>query len=893
MIYGVSFSENLVDVLAQKLVEQHKSDPMQLARTWVILPTKRACLEFKKAFILLAGQKNLLLPKLMPLYDLDLPVLDLPPEISPLEKTLLLAKLCLHKPNISNYTQAVKMAISLGELLNFSYQFDLDLAHLKEKIVSDRFAAHWEETIQFLDILYTYWPQILAEHKKIDPMARSISLIKALTKQLQEDITTPVVVAGITADFPALQELFKVLEKRNNTLILKENFIKEEGDGTPYFTDFHRPQESAAIEAFSKDSWKNEHLPANTFENVKIINASTSAEESLTIALILREALETPDQTAALVTTDRTLARQVISQMQRWGIQLDDSAGTPLNHTEVGLFFQLIADVGVDPNATHYLALLKHPLTADGLMPVQLRHKVQDTEYYLRKNNYLWDIELNTSFDKWISLFKNNTLTPFDEILRQHIEIAESLAKSADKTATERLWQSDEGKQLFSWLTSLLEQSQQIGCIEPDSYPGLLKLLMQQISVRPKYGMHPRLDILGPIESRFHHPDVCVIGGLNDGVFPPFPDVGPWLNRPMRQQLNLPQPEAKITELAMDFAHNFCASKVYLTRAMKVDGAQAVPSRFIERLKVVAKINGLSIPECQSRLAGLLDTPLSFDNPKRPAPCPPVDVRPKKLSVTQIETWRRNPYAIYAKCILGLSPLGNINKNAMFGTLIHRVIKDFLTQYPHSTDKECLLNMAKAMFEQSNLLPADLSLLNIKFSAIADFIIEQQKCDLGLVKDVQCEEKISYVWQVNGQPFELCGQADRIDLLNDNSLRVIDYKTYEPATAKEVMAGYVPQLPLEALILNKTRKNRVSTIAHWHLSGKKEASCVCPVLASVEAMNELIQRTEEGLIQMISAFQSEKTPYEVCPIPSESPRFNDYTHLARMQEWVFASGDDS
>jgi ATP-dependent helicase/nuclease subunit B len=36
---------------------------------------------------------------------------------------------------------------------------------------------------------------------------------------------------------------------------------------------------------------------------------------------------------------------------------------------------------------------------------------------------------------------------------------------------------------------------------------------------------------------------------------------------------------------------------------------------------------------------------------------PPVESRPRSLSVTEIETWLRDPYAIYAKHVLGLRPL--------------------------------------------------------------------------------------------------------------------------------------------------------------------------------------------------------------------------------------------
>ena len=785
------------------------------------------------------------------------------------------------------------MAISLTELLDTAYQFDLDLSHLETLVEIEKYASHWQETVQFLDILYTHWPRILSERGEIDPMDRTIRLIRSFTKGLQKHPDKKVVLAGFTDVFPALTELINVVSKQKDNLILKENDISLLSQHD--YTNVHHPQEKAIIEAITKDSWKATDLPKDSFKNIRFINADTTTEEALTIALILRQTLETPNKRAALVTTDRTLARQVISQMERWHIQLDDSAGTPLHHTNVGTFFSLIADLGINPSGVNYLALLKHPLSADGDLPMALRQKVQKQEKGLRQENAKWNMPLHTDFSNWISLFQNNTLVPFGQILRQHIEIAEQLAKSSDKTASERLWQNDAGTQMFQLITELLSKEDMLGSIEPKTYPEILKIFMQSISVRPKYGMHPRLDILGPIESRFSHPDVCIIGGLNEGVFPPLAETGAWLNRPMRKKLGLPAPEEKIKELAMDFAHNFCSPEVYMTRAIKIDGAQAVPSRFVERLKAVAQINGLIIPEYKASLAKLLDQPESYDSPERPAPCPPLDVRPNKLPVTQIEMWRRNPYAIYARYILKLFPLQPIEsmvQKAEFGTLIHEAIATFLKNHPKSTDRALLIKTANDIFNKSSLAEVDKTFLQMQFSAIADFLIEQQKKDIDSVKDIQPEQKITHSFDINGKAFELYGTADRIDLLSDDTLRVIDYKTYHPPKNKEVIAGFSPQLVLEALLLNETQDNPVSTLAYWYLSNKKEASETQTVVDSTKQVTELIQKAKDGLFEIVTAFRDEKTPYEVCPIPSQSPQFNDYAHLARMAEWIQAEEEE-
>ncbi len=54
-------------------------------------------------------------------------------------------------------------------------------------------------------------------------------------------------------------------------------------------------------------------------------------------------------------------------------------------------------------------------------------------------------------------------------------------------------------------------------------------------------------------------------------------------------------------------------------------------------------------------------------------------------------------------------------------------------------------------------------------------------------------------------PFTIRARADRIDTLADGRLVIIDYKTGAPPTAKQVEAGFAPQLPLEAMIAGSRR----------------------------------------------------------------------------------------
>src|SRR5207342_30958 len=101
---------------------------------------------------------------------------------------------------------------------------------------------------------------------------------------------------------------------------------------------------------------------------VRVIEAANVEDEALAIAVCLRETVDKPDKTAALVTPDRALARRVVAALERWQVEVDDSGGDALAETRAGIFARLVAEValqGLEP--APLLALLKHSLLRLGV----------------------------------------------------------------------------------------------------------------------------------------------------------------------------------------------------------------------------------------------------------------------------------------------------------------------------------------------------------------------------------------------------------------------------------------------------------------------------------------------------------------------------------------------
>ena len=106
----------------------------------------------------------------------------------------------------------------------------------------------------------------------------------------------------------------------------------------------------------------------------RCLSPADQQEEAAAIAMVLREALETPGATAALVTPDRDLAGRVATELLRYGVVADDSAGETLADTPPAVFLRLLARAVADELApVPLLALLKHPLAAAGLAPAACR----------------------------------------------------------------------------------------------------------------------------------------------------------------------------------------------------------------------------------------------------------------------------------------------------------------------------------------------------------------------------------------------------------------------------------------------------------------------------------------------------------------------------------------
>ena len=330
---------------------------------------------------------------------------------------------------------------------------------------------------------------------------------------------------------------------------------------------------------------------------------------------------------------------------------------------------------------------------------------------------------------------------------------------------------------------------------------------------------------------------------------------------------------------------------VLLTRALKADGAPTLPSRWLQRMEQLTHGLDLAralIPEQDyAAIAARMMEVTRADPVRRPAPTPPVAVRPRKLSVTEIETWLRDPYAIYAKHVLKLRPLDPLDVPIgprERGTALHKALEIFIRDVkgespPNALDQ--LIAVADDVFTQAGIPRAALALWRPRFLAAARGFIAFERERRAAIATSHLEIKGTLPIGA----FTLSGIADRIDLLTNGDAAILDYKTGAAPSKKQVENLLSPQLPLEAAILAGGGFGEIGSRATQdliYLSLSSEKSARTP--RYIEG-DYLPKRAVDALQRRIAWFAEKDTPYRSRVRPYRADIAGDYDHLARVREW--------
>jgi len=700
--------------------------------------------------------------------------------------------------------------------------------------------------------------------------------------------------------------------------------------------------------AAATDRWR-ERLADDAVEaalgDVAVIEAASADEEAVAIAVALRETLEDTHKTAALATPDRALARRVIAALERWNVAVDDSGGDALTDTPAGRFARLIAEAvfGGLPPVT-LLALLKHPLfrlgereggharavaalerailrgprprpgTA-GIADAFARFRKERPTLHRRDPRILIreaDLEEAAALLAGLAA----VLAPLEKVGAQPRRFGElATAHRAALVALVTGHAGDASALAGDDGTAVLTAFDEIAArpsgedldVAPADYPELFAASIADRVVR-RPDRHARVRIFGLLEARLQTVDRMVLGGLVEGTWPPETRTDPWLSRPMRQELGLDLPERRIGLSAHDFAQALGAREVILSRAAKVAGVPTVPSRFVQRFAAVA--GAVAWAQARARGERYLTWARGLDAPPKiiariaaPQPRPPAAARPTSITVTDVENWLRDPYTIYAKHVLRLAPLEAVDTPPGArdrGNLIHDAIGDFSKLYREHLPPEPVGELIK--FGREHFVPlADYPEAQAfwwpRFLRIARWFVGWDAERRAALAHMDPEIGGSIGIPLKAGSFRLIARADRIERRSDGCYAIVDYKTGQARTEKQVRTGLAPQLTLESAILRKggfagiPAGSSIEEILYVTLRGGEPAGEACLIEFQEGTPDSQADRALARFTMLVERFANESEPFRSLVHPMWRARYGDYDHLARVKEWRAAEDD--
>ncbi|MBC7133089.1 MAG: double-strand break repair protein AddB [Roseovarius sp.] len=956
---GVDFARALVEGLRARLAD---APPEALARVEIIVNTRRMARRLREIFDM---GPPCLLPRIGLVTDpgeiRDLA--DLPPPAPPLRRRLelvrLVSALIERAPDLAPRSAAFDLADSLAALMDEMHGEGVAPEALETLDIADQ-SGHWARIKAFLGIVRPFFDEAATAP---DPATRQRMVIERRIARWQEAPPRhPVIVAGSTGSRGATQLLMQAVARLPQGAVVLPGFDFDmpaevwEALADPLVSEDHpqfrfarfaegagiapaaiRPWTGAAPPAPARnrllslalrpapvtDQWLRDgpslaDIPA-AMAGVTLVEAEGPRQEALAIALRLRQAAE-DGQTAALITPDRTLGRQVAAALDRWRIRPDDSAGQPLHLSPPGRLLRHVAEIFANRlSAEALLTLLKHPLTHQGAERGAHHHLTARLELHLRRHGppypdaaslRAWSATRNeplaADWVRWLCTCFTGRDQPGDrplaERVTEHLLLAEHIARGCRGEGSGTLWEHEAGEEARAAMDELRAEAAHGGPIDASDYAHLFHSLLRLREVRDPLEPHPLIRIWGTLEARVQGCDLLILGGLNEGTWPAAAAPDPWLNRALRAQVGLLLPERRIGLQAHDFQQAVAAREVWLTRSLRSADAQTVVSRWLNRVQnLLGGLPGQAGPETLGAMrargdawlarAAQLEAPgEEVARAPRPAPCPPVALRPDRLSVTEIRTLIRDPYAIYARHVLGLrrlDPLMRLPDALMRGTVLHAIMERFIAETrddpPDRLNAGTLLAMTESILAETTPWAEARALWLARIARVADWFIETERDRRNIARPAAIERRGALT--LHAPPFTLTAKADRIDIDAHGRALIYDYKTGDPPSKKE-QAHFDKQLLLEAAIAERGGFDDLGPLrvlrATYIGMGARPALVDAP-LDEVTTPDIVAE-----LARLIAAYAERDQGYVARRAPRNAAARGEYDQLARFGEWDLA-----
>ena len=949
-----------------------REGPFWLSDVTIFVPTRRARLKLAEAFAQQRGGA-VLLPDIRTLgseageEEPFLPPFDAPstrPVASALERRLALSQLVRAFAESSgsfasppNAAEVFWLADSLGTLID-----DISIEGIHpttfRELVPAELAENWQQILKFLDIVLAAWPALLEERGKVDAAAaRNERLLRQASAAQRLHGDRPVIAAGSTGSIPATAALLKAITALERGVVvlpgLDSSFTPDQhqrmleseameshpqyglmkllrrlgagiGDvrelaGDNPRTALVRAALAPAAETPAWPAWRAALPVGEALAGVGIIAARTADQEARAIALAARSALAT-GRSVGIVARDQTLARRIAAELKRHGVEVDDAAGTPLFQSSAGrLARQVLAVAAGNFAPVDTIALLRNAAVSLGLERAQVRRLADRLDLRLRKERPL------------AGLAGLHGLADGEELHELLNRLGAALQPVLALAVAERLTAGELAAALLAAIAALgtvedlpglaefrrwAEEVEMLGgagaSFPPRFLDAVLSALLAGSKVASQRPGRDDIAIWGELEARLMSPDLMILAAMNEDIWPPVADPGPWLSRGMRIGVGLEPPERQQGQAAHDFAMAIGNAQVLIAYAERIGTSPALPSPLLQRLD--AFVGESEARALRARGARWLAEAEAIDHaglPRpapRPVPCPTADLRPRRLSITEIEPLMRSPYDIYARHVLGLrrlEPLGTEPSARERGTMIHGVFESFVKAGLDFESPEALgemMGMAQQAFAGLDAIKERRDIWLKRFERAGRLFLDYERRRDSEIAERHAELKGEWVFPaLDG--FVLVGKADRIDVRRDGTLEIIDFKTGGVPQPKDMTAFDAPQLLLEAAMARAgmfpgLAGRDSSALIYVKIGLGPAAFQVKPFsvrkgMALMQAVDEIVRRMQ-GHVEAFLLHDGLPMAARIRPRVESGRRSypGDYDHLARTDEWTLTAGVD-
>jgi len=828
-------------------------------------------------------------------------------------------------------------------------------------------AEHWREATRTFLMVQQYWIADLAARGEVDAPERRNRLFEHAARRWSHNPPAhPVVAAGVTSASPALARMLRVVaELPRGAVVLPDLDLDLDAEvwdglgsagrapepGAPPFgrgdavthpqyhlklllnrmdiardevQHWHRSGAAAGPRERSK-AISNLFLPPaasarwfglaareRRLGGVRLMESATPAAEAQAIAILIREALEIPERRVALITPDRGLAGRVVAQLERWGIQADDTAGRPLPQTAAARVILLLAEVIAEQAApVPLVSLLTHPLVASGDERPRWLERARALDLKLRGPRPapglapLASLTAETDLAEWwsgVEAILAPLLTPVDDA--PLADLVNGIAAAAEALCGNAVWSRPDGRALASFIEDLREAARQTGTrLDPRELHAVLRDAMDRVTVRPPWGGHPRVAIYGLLEARMSRADLVICGGMVEGVWPASPSPDALLPPALLRALGVPGADFRIGLSAHDLAAALGAPEVVLSWARRDEGAPVIPSRFVLRVKAMLGSEAVEAMEDHRpvRLARLIDAASPAPAYPRPEPMPSAEQRRVAISVTGLDRLRGDPYQFYASAILRLRSLDAIDAEpsaAWKGTAVHEILDRW---HKEGEPAGKLRSIAETVLDEMSAHPLMRTLWRPRLMAALDTIgaqIDRLKAEGRVVLATEAEGTMDW------RGVRIHGRADRIDRCADGSLAVVDYKTGQPPSARRVEEGFALQLGLIGLMATHGAFAEIvgeaERFEYWSLAkepGKQSFGYWTEPVREGRKKSGILRdmflgETARYLDDAVDKWILGDAPFTARLNP-DLAGYADYDQLMRLDEWIAQLGNET